>query len=42
MTASWDAGLRIADLLVDKVYVGGRNGNSSDDPLPKMFGVSSG
>ena len=42
MTGSWGETLKTADLLLDKVYVGGRNGNSSDDPLPKMFGVSNG
>jgi hypothetical protein len=29
-----------ADLLVDAVYQGGRNGNASDDPLPHLVGVS--
>jgi hypothetical protein len=28
-----------ADLIVDKVYKGSRNGNASDDPLPKLLGV---
>ena len=28
------------DLVVDAVYEGGRNGNSSDDPLPGLLGVS--
>ncbi|HEY4198095.1 MAG TPA: restriction endonuclease [Mucilaginibacter sp.] len=27
-------------LLVDKIYKGGRNGNSSDDPLSPLIGVS--
>jgi hypothetical protein len=32
--------LQAADLLVDAVYQGGRNGNASDDPLPHLVGVS--
>jgi Restriction endonuclease AspBHI N-terminal/Restriction endonuclease len=32
--------LRHADLMVDKVYEGGRSGNASDDPLPHLIGVS--
>lgn len=28
------------DLIVDRVYRGGRKGNSGDDPLPKLLGVS--
>ena len=28
------------DLVVDAVYEGGRKGNSSDDPLPGLLGVS--
>lgn len=31
-----------ADLLVDKIYGGSRNGNSSDDPLPGLLGVDNG
>lgn len=30
----------LTDLVVDAVYKGGRSGNSSDDPLPKLLGVS--
>jgi len=29
-----------ADLIVDKVYQGGRAGNAGDDPLSKLLGVS--
>jgi hypothetical protein len=32
--------LRNADLIVDAVYQGGRKGNSSDDPLSTLLGVS--
>jgi hypothetical protein len=32
--------LNTADLLVDAVYAGGRSGNSGDDPLPRLIGVS--
>jgi hypothetical protein len=32
--------LQSADLLVDAVYRGGRNGSASDDPLPHLVGVS--
>ncbi|MDA8119218.1 MAG: restriction endonuclease [Gammaproteobacteria bacterium] len=32
----------VVDLLVDKVYGGSRNGNSSDDPLPNLLGVDNG
>jgi hypothetical protein len=32
--------LEQADLLVDAIYEGGRHGNSSDDPLPSLIGVS--
>lgn len=32
--------LRTADLHVDAVYQGGRNGNAGDDPLPALLGVS--
>lgn len=34
--------LATADLVVDKVYSGSRNGNASDDPLPKLLGVDNG
>ena len=30
------------DLIVDKIYQGSRNGNASDDPLPKLLGVDNG
>ncbi|TNJ24414.1 restriction endonuclease [Aeromonas hydrophila] len=30
------------DLIVDQVYVGGRNGNHSDEVLPKLLGVDNG
>ncbi len=30
------------DLVVDQVYGGSRNGNASDDPLPKLLGVDNG
>jgi hypothetical protein len=40
MTASWDEALRTADLLIDRVYPGGRKANASDDPLPHLVGVS--
>ena len=30
------------DLVVDRVYEGSRQGNASDDPLPKLVGVDSG
>ncbi len=32
--------LKNADLVVDRVYEGGRAGNASDDPLPPLVGVS--
>lgn len=32
-------GLDKADLIVDQIYGGSRNGNASDDPLPKLLGV---
>lgn len=38
---SWRALLAQSDLLIDKVYVGGRAGNGSDHPLPHLMGVSS-
>lgn len=31
--------LENADLIIDEVYGGSRNGNASDDPLPKLLGV---
>lgn len=31
-----------ADLIIDNVYKGSRNGNASDDPLPKLIGVDNG
>lgn len=31
-----------ADLHVDEIYGGSRNGNASDDPLPKLLGVDNG
>lgn len=31
--------LENTDLIVDEVYGGSRNGNASDDPLPKLVGV---
>lgn len=34
--------LRDIDLVVDRVYAGGRRGNSSDDPLPALIGVDNG
>lgn len=30
------------DLIVDHIYGGSRNGNASDDPLPKLLGVDNG
>jgi len=33
--------LENADLIVDEIYGGSRNGNASDDPLPKLVGVDS-
>lgn len=30
------------DLVVDRVYSGSRNGNASDDPLPRLLGVDNG
>jgi hypothetical protein len=32
--------LKSLDLMVDKIYQGGRSGNASDDPLPHLIGVS--
>lgn len=34
--------LNIIDLSVDQVYGGSRNGNASDDPLPKLLSVDNG
>lgn len=34
--------LDTTDLFVDAVYGGSRNGNASDDPLPKLLGVDNG
>jgi hypothetical protein len=34
--------LHAADLFVDQVYGGSRNGNASDDPLPSLLGVDNG
>ena len=31
--------LESSDLIVDEIYGGSRNGNASDDPLPKLVGV---
>jgi hypothetical protein len=40
MDAILEAELKNADLMVDKIYQGGRSGNISDDPLPHLVGVS--
>jgi hypothetical protein len=40
MSVEWTTALKKADLLVDKIYAGGRSGNASDDPLPHLIGVS--
>jgi hypothetical protein len=37
-----DRSLEGADLIVDEVYGGSRNGNASDDPLPSLIGVDNG
>lgn len=37
-----DKNLDTVDLIVDEVYGGSRNGNSSDDPLPKLLDVDNG
>lgn len=37
-----DTSLACADLVVDQVYGGSRNGNASDDPLPSLIGVDNG
>lgn len=34
--------LNSTDLCVDAIYGGSRNGNASDDPLPKLLGVDNG
>lgn len=34
--------LHTVDISVDEVYGGSRNGNASDDPLPKLLGVDNG
>ena len=34
--------LDTVDLTVDEVYGGSRNGNASDDPLPKLLDVDNG
>lgn len=34
--------LTSADLIVDESYGGSRNGNASDDPLPRLLGVDNG
>lgn len=34
--------LSSCNLLVDEIYGGSRNGNASDDPLPKLLGVDNG
>lgn len=40
MDANYKNKLNHADLMVDKIYEGGRAGNASDDPLPHLIGVS--
>ncbi|MEW6121708.1 MAG: restriction endonuclease [Pseudomonadota bacterium] len=40
MEASKEAELKNDDLVVDRIYEGGRAGNASDDPLPPLVGVS--
>jgi hypothetical protein len=40
MDVNFKDALRHADLMVDKIYQGGRSGNASDDPLPHLVGVS--
>ncbi len=37
-----DKNLDSVDLIVDEIYGGSRNGNASDDPLPKLLDVDSG
>lgn len=37
-----DHDLSNADLLIDAAYGGSRNGNASDDPLPRLLGVDNG
>lgn len=39
MPQEWSDQLRTADLVVDRVYVGGRTGTSGDDPIAKLFPV---
>jgi hypothetical protein len=34
--------LSSVDLVVDSIYIGGRKGNSADDPLPALIGVDNG
>ncbi|WP_420588314.1 restriction endonuclease [Bacterioplanoides sp.] len=34
--------LSSCNLLIDEIYGGSRNGNASDDPLPKLLGVDNG
>lgn len=36
MEISFDK-LEKADLIIDAIYKGGKNGNSGDDPLSKLF-----
>lgn len=40
MNTSWQSALVGTDLLVDRVFTGGRKGNSSDDTLSHLVGVS--
>lgn len=40
MTPEEKQALRAQDLIIDRVYRGGRSGNASDDPLPPLVGVS--
>ena len=37
-----DKDLGTVDLTVDEVYGGSRNGNASDDPLPRLLDVDNG
>ena len=37
-----EGNLARADLVVDAIYGGSRNGNASDDPLPSLLGVDNG
>ncbi|BEO26271.1 restriction endonuclease [Serratia marcescens] len=34
--------LHLADLYIDEIYGGSRNGNASDDPLPQLLSVDNG